>query len=59
MWVLELEAEWEMEGGSKCARLHIVTEEGLTWEAQSEWTEVGGWLMVFSGGAGGATLGSG
>ena len=29
MWVLELEAEWEVEGGSECARLQAVTEEGV------------------------------
>ena len=28
-WVLELEPEWEVEGGSKYVRLHAVTEEGV------------------------------
>ena len=28
-WVLEMEAEWEMEGGRKCTRRQAVTEEGV------------------------------
>ena len=27
--MLDLEAEWEVEGGSECARLQAVTEEGV------------------------------
>ena len=28
-WALELEAEWEVEGGSECGRLQTATEKGV------------------------------